>query len=91
MASLAPDPRPKGPLCYAAIFSFRWDCSVPEGHPYDALKHAAQTKEHCCVYMFASKTLVNAPLGSSGDSKEWIRLETAPGETVITFNDRLCI
>lgn len=48
-------------------------------------------QQFCCVYMFASKTLVNAPLGSSGDSKEWIRLETAPGEAVITFNDRLCI
>lgn len=64
---------------------------IPSEHPYEALERAAKTKEHCCIYMFASKTLVIAPLGSSGDSKEWIRLDSAPGETVITFNDRLCI
>lgn len=63
---------------------------TPTYHPYDALTRAAETKENCCVYMFARKTLENAPLGSSVDSKEWIRLDTAPGETVITFNMRLC-
>lgn len=60
-------------------------------HPYDALDIAAKTKEYCCIYMFASKTLVNAPLGSSEEPKEWIKLDSAPGETVITFNKRLCI
>lgn len=82
---------PDKPNLEASIFFPLDNEKVPEDHPYDALKHAAQTREHCCVYMFASKTLMNAPLGSSDDSKEWIRLETAPGETVITFNDRLCI
>lgn len=82
---------PDKPDLEASIF-FPLDMgNIPTEHPYDALEHAAKTKEHCCVYMFASITLVNAPLGSSGDSKEWIRLETVPGETVITFNDRLCI
>ena len=60
-------------------------------HPYDALERAARTREHCCVYMFASKTLVNEALGSSGEPKEWIRLSATSGETVITFNNRLCI
>lgn len=64
--------------------------NVPNFHPYDALQRAAKTKEHCCVYMFASRTLVNAPLGSSLVPKEWIKLSTQPGETVITFNMRLC-
>lgn len=63
---------------------------IPTNHPYDALERAARTKEYCCVYMFAKRTLVYEPLGSPGVSKEWIKLEAASGETVITFNVREC-
>lgn len=79
------------PNLEASIFFPAKAGEIIHEHPYDALERAARSKEHCCIYMFASKNLVNAPLGSSGDSKEWIRLDTEPGETVITFNERLCI
>ncbi len=74
----------------SSIFFPRQNGKIPKYHPYDALVRAEKSQELCCIYMFAKRTLVYEPLGSPGISKEWIKLEAASGETVITFNVREC-
>ena len=81
---------PDKPNLEASIFFPLKNGKIPKYHPYDALLRAEKSQELCCIYMFAKRTLVYEPLGSPGISKEWIKLEAASGETVITFNDLEC-